>query len=141
MKMLKCSDPNNNSPYLMDLINSLTYKKDDCYWIITDLDLTPVFKGDHSGVGKEREDSCAEAFLKRIAVSRAERLDYQQLTEILDDTLTIGNAVLTCFKKSYSIDLSTFEPIVETESKIMYNSCAEYEIRILDGDLFFILTE
>lgn len=141
MKTLECDNPNHNSSYLIDVINSLTEQKEDYDWIIADLDLIPVFKGDDLGIGKEREEGAADTLLKRIEKNGAVSLAYEQLIQILCDTLTVRNAVLTCFKKGCKIDLSTFRPRVESESKTMYDSRAEYEIRILDGDLFFVLTE
>lgn len=141
MKTLECDNPNNNSFYLIKLIDNLTELKENYYWIIADLDLIPIFKGDYSGIGNERDEGIAENLLKTVEKSKAVRLDYEQLMQILYDTLTVRNAVLTCLEKSCKVDLNTFRPRVESESKKMYDSRAKYEIRILDGELFFVLTE
>lgn len=141
MKILECDDSNNNSSYLIDVINSLTEQKENYYWIIADLDLIPIFKGDYSGIGNKREEGVADTLLKKIEKNEVVSLDYEQLIQILYDTLTVRNVVLTCFKKSCKIDLSTFRPRVESASKKMYDSRAKYEIRILDGNIFFVLTE
>lgn len=141
MKILECDNPNNNSLYLIKLINNLTELTENYYWIIADLDLIPIFKGDYSGIGSERDDGVAYTLLKTIEKSKAVSLDYDQLMRILYDTLTVRNVVLTCFEKSCKIDLNTFRPSVESASKRKYDSRAKYEIRILDGELFFVLTE
>lgn len=141
MKTLECDNPNNNSFYLIKLINNLTELTENYYWIIADLDLIPIFKGDYSGIGNERDDGVAYTLLKTIEKSKVVSLDYDQLMQILYDTLTVRNVVLTCFEKSCNIDLNTFRPRVESASKKMYDSRAKYEIRILDGELFFVLTE
>jgi len=55
--------------------------------------------------------------------------------------LILHDAPIICLEKSYEIDLDLFRPTVESENKRMYDSRAKYEIRILDGELFFIITE
>lgn len=43
-------------------------------------------------------------------------------------------------KKEYSINTDTYRPRVESDRpEEMYDNRSEYEIRVLDGELFFIL--
>lgn len=141
MKILECSNSNANSSYIMQLINESTLSNSECYWVIADLELVPAFHGDYSGIGGEQEESKAYSLLKRIESSKVEVVDYIQLIEILEDTLTIRNAVLDCFDLSYEVNLDSFRPKVESESKKLFDSHAKYEIRILDGSLISVITE
>ncbi len=141
MKILECSNSNNNSSFLIQLINDLTTIKNDCYWAVTDLDLVPVFQGDYSGVGEEQEEGVSYSLLKRIENSKVEILNYEELIKILKDTLTIRNAVLACFDHSYKVNIDSFRPKVETESQKLFDCHAKYEIRILDGFLFSVIIE
>ncbi len=141
MKTLVCGDPNQNVTYLVDLIHRLTERTEDCDWIVADLELVPIFKGDYSGVGKEEAERATDALLHTIKQNKVVRLDYESLMRVLEDTLTVGNAVFICVPKSCPVDFNTYCPRVESERKQMYDSRANYEIRILDGDLFFVFTE
>lgn len=141
MKILECSNSNANSSYIMQLINDITLSKSECYWVVADLELVPVFHDDYSGIGGEQEDGKAYSLSKKIETSKVEIVDYIQLIEILKDTLTIRYAVLSCFDLSYKVNLDSFRPKVESESKKLFDSHAKYEIRILDGSLISVITE
>lgn len=135
------NDSNANSSYIMQIINDLTLSQNECYWVVADLELVPVFHGDHSGTGGEQEEGKAYSLSKRLESNKVEILDYIQLIEILKDTLTIRNMVLACFDLSYKVDLDSFQPKVEFERKKLFDSHAKYEIRILDGSLITVIIE
>ena len=141
MKVLEYNDSNHNSFYLIELLNSMTKIKENYYWVIADLDLIPIFHSDYSGIGNKEKTRIVINLLKTIEKNKIAILEYKQLMQVLDDTLSIRNAVIICLEKSYEIDLDLFRPTVESENKRMYDSRAKYEIRILDGELFFIITE
>ena len=141
MKVLEYNDSNHNSFYLIELLNSMTKIKENYYWVIADLDLIPIFHSDYSGIGNKEKPRIVINLLKTIEKDKIAILEYKQLMQVLDDTLSIRNAVIICLEKSYEIDLDLFRPTVESENKKMYDSRAKYEIRILDGELFFIITE
>ena len=42
---------------------------------------------------------------------------------------------------NHKIDINNFRPEVESPNKDMYDNRAIYEIRILDGDLFYIISD
>ena len=139
MKVLECNDTNHNSLYLIELLNSMIKIKENYYWVIADLDLIPIFHGDYSGIGNKEKPRIVTHLLKIIEKDKIAILEHEQLMQVLDDTLSIRNAVIICLEKSYEIDLNLFRPTVESENKKMYDSRAKYEIRILDGELFSLL--
>lgn len=140
MKVLECSEPNDNISFLYDIINSLNIDKLKYKWVISDLDLVPIFHGDYSGIGGEERESVSYNFIKRIEKEKVIVLNSDELFTILKDTQTIRNGVFICLAKEYDIEADTYRPRVESnKSNQMYDERAKYEIRILDGDLFFIL--
>ena len=68
-------------------------------------------------------------------------LDYKQLMQFLKDVQTLRNAVIICLEDNDKIDINNFRPEVESPNKDMYDNRAIYEIRILDGDLFYIISD
>ena len=48
--------------------------------------------------------------------------------------------VIICLEDNYKIDINNFHPKVESQNKDMYDNRAIYEIRILDGDLFYVIS-
>ena len=117
MKVLECNDTNHNSLYLIELLNSMTEIKENYYWVIADLDLIPIFHGDYSGIGNKEKPRIVTHLLKIIEKDKIAILEHEQLMQVLDDTLSIRNAVIICLEKSYEIDLKLFRPTVESENK------------------------
>lgn len=140
MKTFECNDGNDNIFFLYDLINDLKIDKSKYKWIISDLDLIPIFHGDISGVGGIEKKRIAYEFVKRIEQEKVIVLDSDELYKVLEDTQSIRNGVLICLEKRYSIDVDTYRPTVESNNvEQIYDERAKCEIRILDGDLFFVL--
>ena len=48
---------------------------------------------------------------------------------------------IICLEDNDKIDINNFRPEVESPNKDMYDNRAIYEIRILDGDLFYIISD
>lgn len=139
MKVFECNKCD-NSLFLYGIISDMNLDETKYNWVISDLDLVPVFKGDYSGIGAEETQSIAYEFLKKIEREKISIINSRELYGILEDTETINNGVFICIEKKYSINVNTYRPKVECEkNEEMYDTRAEYEIRILDGDLFFVL--
>lgn len=47
---------------------------------------------------------------------------------------------IICLEDNDKIDINNFRPEVESPNKDMYDNRAIYEIRILDGDLFYVIS-
>ncbi len=140
MKVLKYDDANNNSEYLVNLIKSMTDLKTKCYWALSDLDFVPFFHGDYSGIGIMEKKWPAYTALEEYEKNNVIILDYKQLMQFLEDVQTLRNAVIICLEDNYKIDINNFHPKVESQNKDMYDNRAIYEIRILDGDLFYVIS-
>lgn len=139
MKVLECNEPNDNISFLYDIINNMNIDKLKYKWVISDLDLVPIFHGDYSGIGREESESVSYNFIKRIEKEKVIVINSDELFTILKDTQTIRNGVFICLAKEYDIETNTYRPRVESnKSNQMYDERAKYEIRILDGDIFFI---
>lgn len=140
MKVCKCHEPNDNVDFFCKIIESLNANLSDYKWVISDLDLVPLFCGDFSGIGGEESESVAYNFLKRAEQEKVVIINVDEMYIILEDTQVIRNGVFICLNKQDSIDIHTYRPKVESNSpEKMYDNRAKCEIRILDGELFFIL--
>lgn len=140
VKVYEYYEPNANIPFLLEIINGLNMDKMRYKWVISDLDLVPIFHGDYNGVGGNEEDSLSYRFIKRMELDKVVIMDSDELFEILKDTQTIRNGVFICLENSFSVDLDDYHPKVECENTYKpYDSRAKCEIRILDGDLFYVL--
>lgn len=140
MKIFECNECNNNSYFLSDIIKSMNIDYSKYKWIIFDLDLVPIFHGDYCGMGGEVPQSAAYKFLKKMEKDKIAVLSYSEMLMILEDTRTISKGVFICIKKEYGINTDTYCPGVESDRpEEMYDNRSEYEIRVWDGELFFIL--
>ncbi len=96
-------------------------------------------KGDYSGNGgREVKNLCVE-FKEKMEKKNTEIFSHSELIELLSDAQTIYRVVLIYFDKNVEIDIQTFCPVVDSaEQNESSNEDALYEIRILDGDMFFL---
>lgn len=141
MELITCANPNDNSDFLLELINKTEYyKNNDYYWVITDLDLIPRFHGDYMGNGGAVSEEIAYSFLKNYENAGIAIMRYNELVNLLKDSQCIRNAVIICFNNQVFIDTNTFRPKVESNNpNKLSHAEAEMEVRILDGDLFYVL--
>jgi len=140
MEFITCNDSNNNIEFLIDLIKGMQEGYHNSYWVISDLDLIPLFHGDYKGDGGVNFKEIAYSFNKRVEKEKVVILNYNELMSILNDAQTVRRAVLVCFSSDFSIDTDSFRPLVEPKNpNILSNDNAKYELRILDGGLFIIL--
>lgn len=140
MRIYECGEPNANIPFFINIIKSLNIDIIKYKWVVSDLDLIPVFHGDYSGVGGNETDSLSYRFIKKIEHNKIVIIDSYELFNLLQDTQSIRNGVFICLENHYNIDLDNYTPKVECKNTNQpYDSRAKYEIRILDGGLFFVL--
>ena len=140
MKILECLEPNNNVYFLSEILNDLNVDKSKYKWVIADLDLIPVFHGDYSGIGGEETENEVCRFLKSVEQEKVIIVNVNELYNILNDTQTVRSGVFICLNKQDSIDVNTYRPKVECNNADQrYDERAKYEVRILDGSLFFVL--
>ena len=140
MTILECDEYNNNSYFLKDIIRNMNINMAKCKWIVADLDLIPLFNGDYSGIGGASFFNIAHDFCTKIEKEKIAVLNNKELFEILEFTQTVRNGVFICLEEKYSIDINTYCPSVESRKpEEMYDNRAKCEIKILDGELFFIL--
>lgn len=141
MEIITFKNPNDNSDFLLELINRTEYcNSDDYYWVITDLDLTPRFHGDYMGNGGAVSEETAYSFLQIYEKIGIAIINYNNLVNLLKDSQCIRSVIILCFSKQIFIDINTFRPKVESSnSNELSHNEAKIEVRILDGDLFYIL--
>lgn len=142
MRLCEFDDSNNNSNYVIELLTNAQKKISDNYWLVSDLDMVPIFLGDYSGTGQIEKENVAYEFQLKMEKERISILTFNRLIEILKATRTIYNGVFMCFPNNVFIDKASFRPVVEAKNpNDMSHKDAIYEIRILDGDLFYIFDE
>ena len=140
MKVFECQDPNDNTDFLCKLLNDLAVDKFKYKWVISDLELIPIFHGDYSGIGGNEIQSTAAKFMEKVEQEKVAIVDTDEMYGILEDTQTIRNGVFVCLNKQDSIDIRTYHPRVECGNvDQLYDKRARHEVRILDGSLFFVL--
>lgn len=139
MERIRYEDCNNNSKFLIKLITEAQSKLDDNCWLISDLVLKPKYRGDYSSNSENRTEEVAYNFARRMESEKTCIMTYDELVRILNDTKTVENAVIIAFSREKNIDAGSFRPMVESKNPSMIShEEAMYEIRILDGDLFYI---
>lgn len=140
MELITCNNPNDNSDFLIDLISKTEYSKNEgYYWVITDLDLIPRFHEDYMGNGGAVSKEILYSFLEDFKNAGIAIMSYNELVNLFKEAQCVRNAVIVCFSKTVNIDTKTFRPRVETNNlNKLSHSNAIMEIRILDGDLFYV---
>lgn len=140
MIKLQIFDGNNNTDFIKELFNVIHKELQSIYWAVGDLEIIPKFSGDYPGSSPYKNKEIAWKFGEKIEREKIVYLEKESLIEILDDTQSIREGVFACFFNKYHYDYN-FRPKVEVkEVDKMQHPLAYLEIRILDGDLFFILS-
>ena len=140
MKIIKCPEPNDNIFFVSKLFNDLKLCKKGYKWVVSDLDLVPVEQGDYSGIGGKAKNSTAYDFMKKMERDKVAVINLDELYDIFEDTQTIRNGVFICLNDKDEINMDTYRPRVEGKNtNQIYDERAKCEIRILDGDLIYIL--
>ncbi|MDA1476285.1 hypothetical protein [Bacillus changyiensis] len=134
-------DGNNNSDFIKKLFNIISIELNNIYWCVGDLEIIPRYLGDYPGSGPHNYEEIAWKFGEKVEREKVVFLEEKDLYDVLNDTQSVRRGVFVCFFNNYPYDYN-FHPIVEvTDVKNMQHSLAYLEIRILDDDLFFILTK
>lgn len=56
MKMIECPEPNDNINFVYKIFEDLKIDRENYKWVISDLDLVPIYHDDYSGSGgKEKK--------------------------------------------------------------------------------------
>ncbi len=103
------------------------------------MDLVPKLSNEYPGSGESYATEVAWNLYKRVQKEKVEFLCKDMLTDVLNDTATIRNAVLLCFGNENERDYSIRARVEGVNYDVIQNEKAILEIRILDGDLFTIL--
>ncbi|MBP1903415.1 hypothetical protein J2Z32_000027 [Paenibacillus turicensis] len=140
MLKLKYIDANNNRDFIINLLEVINKKWSYIYWGIGDVELIPKYHGDYPGTGQKSFNEVAFNFEKKVERERISYLTLSELLEVLEDTQTIRNAVLICFPNEVPFDYNLRPRVEVKELNKIQHELAQLEIRILDGDLFFILS-
>lgn len=141
MIKLQYSDGNNNSDFITELINVISEEQNNIYWGVGDLDIIPRYSGDYPGSGAHKIEEIAWKFGEKVEREQIVFLERTNLFEVLDDTQTIRRGVFVCFFNNSPYDYNFCPKVEVTEVNNMQHSLSYLEIRVLDGDLFFILSK
>lgn len=140
MRVLECYEPNDNTHFFGEILKGLNIDEAKYKWVISDLNLIPIFHGDYSGIGGKEPQGIAYHFMERVEREKAVIVDINEMYNILEDTQSIRNGVFICLSRQDDIDIRTYHPKVECDcTDQLYDERAKCEVRILDGSLFFIL--
>ncbi|WP_322906644.1 hypothetical protein [Paenibacillus campi] len=141
MLKLQYSDANNNSEFIINLLEVINKKWSDIYWGAGDIEIIPKYNDDYPGTGKNKSIEVAFNFGNKVEREKIAYLTFSQFMEVLEDTQTIRNAVLNCFPDDVPFDYNFRPRVAASELNKIQHELAQLEIRILDGDLFFILSK
>lgn len=84
--------------------------------------------------------SIAYDFMKKIERDKVVVINFDELYDIFEDAQTICNGVFICLDNQDEINMDTYRPRVEgINTNQFYDKRAKCEIKILDGDLIYIL--
>lgn len=130
-------DSNNNSEFINEIVDYIYHMLGDIYWSVSDLDI----------IANDNEElySNKPMFSERVvnfeAIVRKEHGLYittEELSEIIFESRTIRKMALACFKNTIP-KLRQYIPLVESDINNIKCTQAILEIRILDGDLIFLI--
>lgn len=130
-------DSNNNSEFINEIIEYIDNIIGNIYWIISDLDI----------IANDREDFITNKpmfsekvfnFENVVERERGVYINTKELSEIIFESRTIRKAALACYKNDIP-KLREYIPLVESNLEKIKSTHAILEIRILDGDLIFII--
>lgn len=104
IELIICENPDDNSGFVLELINKVEYSKNDnYYWVIADLDLVPSFHGDYKGNGGAISEIIVDSFHENFANTGIAIMSYSELVNLHKDKQCIRNAVIVCYSKQISI--------------------------------------
>lgn len=130
-------DSNNNSEFINEIIECIDEMIGNIYWIIYDLDI----------IANDREDFITNKPIFSEKVFNFENLverehgvyiNTKELSEIIFESRTIRKAALACYKNDIP-KIREYIPLVEGNLDNIKSTHAILEIRILDGDLIYII--
>ncbi|WP_110930198.1 hypothetical protein [Paenibacillus bouchesdurhonensis] len=141
MLKLRYSDANNNSNFIINLLEVINKKWSNIYWAVGDIEIIPKYNGDYPGTGQNKSIEVAFNFGNKVEREKIAYLKLSQFMEVLEDTQTIRNAVLICFPNDVPFDYNLRPRVEANKLNKIQHELAQLEIRILDGDLFYILSK
>lgn len=141
MLKLRYYDANNNSDFIINLLEVINKKWSNIYWGVGDIEIIPRYNDDYPGTGQNKSIEVAFNFGNKVEREKIAYLTLSQFMEVLEDTQTIRNAVLICFPNVVPFDYNLRPRVEVNELNKIQHELAQLEIRILDGDLFCILSK
>lgn len=138
MLRLSYSYPNNNVEFISNIIKYIDSIYNNYYWYITDLNIIANDREDYLNnkpVFSERVFN----FQKQVEDEKGVYIKTDRLLEILFESRAIMMGVLICFNDDVP-KTKKYIPSVEDDINRVITTNAMLEIRILDGDLVFIIS-
>lgn len=140
MLKIQYREANNNSNFIIKLLGKIDeIIKGEC-WGISDLDIVPNSVVDYSSLERGGNSERVQQFELKVSEEGIVFLTLKELNEILFCAETIRWGVLLCYKKNIRREKIIY-PLVEVqECNKLQDPHAIFEMRMLDGDLFFLLS-
>lgn len=137
MIKLKTYESNENCEFIKKIFEVIHCELVDIYWSVSDLDLVP--NAVEYGIGKNSRVEYAWNLYNQVIKEKIVFLNKKVLSNVMDDTLAIRNAVFLCYFNDVKRDYNFRARVEVSKIDVIQHRNALVEIRILDGDLFMIL--
>lgn len=130
-------DSNNNSEFINNILTYIDNKFEDIYWVVSDLDI----------IANDREDFISNKslfsdkvynFELMVEKERGVYISTDELSSIICESRTIRKMALACFKNNVAKSRQ-YIPLVESDMNKIKFTQAMLEMRVLDGDLIFLI--
>ena len=138
MLKLKYKYPNNNAEFISDIVKYIDSLYSNYYWYITDLNIIANDREDYLN-NKPMFSERVFNFQKQVDDENGVYIKTDKLLEILFESRAIMRGVLSCFNDDIP-KIKRYIPLVEEDISREITTNAMLEIRILDGDLIFIIS-
>lgn len=129
-KQIICNKSNVDT--LLEIITNVNSIYNDSYWLLSDVELIPIFHEDYSGIGSKEQYYPAYSFQLEIEKSKIVIMSFNELKKLIKDTKTISFGLLFCFSNKTRIE-NDFHPMVGDEiKKLPINTNSLCEICIFE---------
>lgn len=138
---IQYADSNHNIKFVQALFSTIHALHKESYWAVGNLDLVPKFHGDYHPTGKSTHPELSYHYYLRVQNEWVVFSTLDELQAVFLDTETVHWGAFLCFANDVAKD-KEIHPFVEAKPvDNLQHPLALLEIRILDGDLFILLSK
>lgn len=130
-------DSNNNSEFINNILTYIDNEFGDIYWVVSDLDIIANDREDFIS-NKPMFSERVHGFETMVEKEHGLYINTDELSKIIFESRTIRKMAIACFKNNVP-KARQYIPFVESDINKVKSTQAIVEIRILDGDLIFLV--